>query len=217
MRFLIALAQTFGLLGVVALAFLDSSLLFALPGINDIALISFVVVKKSWLWAIVTVSGATVGSTLGAMLTYRIGHHGGRQLLHKRVPERFLRHILRWTARFGALPVGMAALLPPPCPYAPFVLTAGVVQVPRRRFSLSVALGRGLRYSLEAILAMELGRRLLGHLHRWYWLALRYTAAILLAFAALYLVYYFTRNRRDPAPPVDEEFAPEPEEKKLAG
>lgn len=199
MKLLIGLAHTLGLLGVVALAFFDSSLLWALPGINDIVLISFVASKGTWIWALLAVTGATTGSVFGALMTYRIGHRGGRELLYRRFPSGLLQKVLLWTNRFGALPVGLAAMLPPPCPYAPFVISAGVVQVPRSRFATSVTVGRGIRYLLEAELAMEFGRHVLAHLHSFYWSALKGSALVLVALVAgwaLYRAWNSTRTRK---------------------
>jgi hypothetical protein len=95
--------------------------------------------------------------------------------------------------------VGLAAMLPPPCPYAPFVISAGVIQVPRSRFATSVGVGRGIRYLLEAELAMEFGRHVLAHLHSFYWSALKGSALVLVALVAgwaLYRAWNSTRTRK---------------------
>ncbi len=189
LKVLLSLAHTLGLAGVFGLAFFDSSLLFALPGINDFVLISFVISKDEWIWAVLAAVAATAGSVFGARLTYRIAHRSGAEQLKKRVPAAFRERILGWTARYGALPVGIAALLPPPFPYAPFVLSAGVVDVPSRRFSRSVAIGRGIRYLLEAVLAEEIGRRLLHHTRSYYIIALKDLGLALLVLLSLWLLH----------------------------
>ncbi|MGH9541300.1 MAG: YqaA family protein [Terriglobales bacterium] len=194
-KVLIALAQSLGVAGVFGLAFFDSSLLFALPGMNDLVLILFVASKASWGWALASATMATVGSVLGARLTYRISHKGGAELLKRRMPKAIRDRVLQWTHRYGALPVGIAAVLPPPFPYAPFVISAGVIDVPRRRFSLSVGLGRGIRYFLEAELAMLLGRRLVRHLDAIYWNALKGLAVGIAILIALWLLYRFLHRR----------------------
>lgn len=173
-----------GLVGIFALTLFDGSLLWLLPGINDLALISFVIAKRTLPWAAAAVLLATIGSTLGAMASYRVARRGGSELLRKRFPPRLLRRIEAWTNRLGAIPVGIAAVMPPPCPYAPFVFSAGVMNVPRRRFRAVVFLGRGLRYSLDAALALYLGHHVISELHRFYWAALE-PAVIILAIALL--------------------------------
>ncbi|HVB39664.1 MAG TPA: hypothetical protein VNE83_02105, partial [Terriglobales bacterium] len=57
-------ARSMGLVGVFALTLFDGSLLWLLPGINDIVLISFVVAKHTLGWAVAAVLLATVGSIL---------------------------------------------------------------------------------------------------------------------------------------------------------
>ncbi|MGH9480566.1 MAG: hypothetical protein ACRD1L_00610, partial [Terriglobales bacterium] len=109
----------------------------------------------------------------------RIGHRGGAELLRKRFPPALLRRVEAWTQRLGAIPVGVAAVMPPPFPYAPFVVSAGLMQVPVGRFRFYVAAGRGVRYALDAVLALYLGRHLLNHLHRYYWAALEPTLIII--------------------------------------
>ncbi|MGH9415790.1 MAG: YqaA family protein [Terriglobales bacterium] len=179
-----ALARSLGLVGVFALTLFDGSLLWLLPGINDIVLISFVIAKRTLVWAVVSVLVATLGSILGAMASYRIGCRGGGELLRKRFPPGLLRRVENWTDRLGAIPVGVAAVMPPPFPYAPFVFSAGIMKVPKARFRFSVALGRGLRYTLDAALAMYLGRHLLKNLDSFYWAALE-PALIVLGVAVL--------------------------------
>lgn len=179
-----ALARSMGLVGVFALTLFDGSLLWLLPGINDIVVISFVIAKRTVAWAVIVVAVATIGSILGAMASYRIGHRGGGELLRRRFPPAILRRVEYWTHRLGAIPVGVAAIMPPPFPYAPFVFSAGVLKVPANRFRFSVALGRGVRYGLDAVLALYLGRHLLNHLNRFYWAALE-PALIVLAVGLL--------------------------------
>jgi len=50
------------------------------------------------------------------------------------------------------LTLAVPAVLPPPTPFKIFVLSAGVFGLPRRRFVITVALARGLRYSVWAAL-----------------------------------------------------------------
>jgi len=198
-RILVVLARTLGIVGVFGLAFFDSSLLFAFPGANDLALISFVAAKASWAWAVLAASLATSGSILGALVTFRLGRRGGAELLRRRVPEVLRERLITWTRRYGALPVGLAAILPPPFPYAPFVISAGVMDVPRRRFVLSVAVGRGVRYSLEVALALVLGRRFTRHMEVVYWAALK-VLGVLVVIALLTWLVLRLRTPRGDAP-----------------
>lgn len=195
-HWLIALARTLGLAGVFGLALVDSSLLFALPGLNDLILISFVIVKNDWIWALAAALLATTGSVLGARLTYKFGCRGGGTWLRRRFSRHWQQRVLNWTERYGALPVGVAAVLPPPFPYAAFVISAGVLSIPLHRFSLSVALGRGLRYLIEASLALALGRHLLRHWQLDYVAAFKVLAIAAAAFLLIWVVGHFYRRSR---------------------
>lgn len=197
LKVLIALLQSLGLAGVFGLAFLDSSLLSM--GSNDIALILFVASKASWVWAFGSALVAASGSVLGARVTYGLSRKSGGELLRRRMPGKLRERVLGWTHRYGALPVGIAAVMPPPMPYAPFVISAGVVEVPRSRFTLSVAGGRGVRYLVEAYLAMVLGRHLVRHLDTLYWSALKGVVLALVVLAAAWFVYRFVRRLRQRA------------------
>jgi membrane protein YqaA with SNARE-associated domain len=194
-----ALARSMGLVGLFALTLFDGSLLWLLPGINDILVISLVIAKRTVPWAVAIVIVATAGSLLGATFLYKMVRRGGGGLMRRRFPPVLLARIEYWTRRLGAIPVGVAAVLPPPCPYAPFVLSAGMMQVPLNRFRLSVAIGRGVRYGLEAALALYLGRHLLNHLPEIYWDALQ-PALIVAVFALVLwslLRRHFSRQRED--------------------
>ena len=195
-HWLIGLARTLGLAGIFILTLLDSSFLIAVPGLNDLALLSFVIAKNDWMWAITAAALATIGSVLGSQVTYKVGQRGGSALLRSRFTRHWQQRVMAWTKRYGALPVGLAAVMPPPCPYAPFVITAGMLSIPKARFSISVALGRGARYAIDATLAMLLGRHLLRYWQLDYWAAIKIFAWVAADAAALWLLYHFFLRRR---------------------
>lgn len=194
------LARTWGLVGIFGLTLFDGSLLWLLPGINDIVVISFVIAKRTLGWAVIAVVVATCGSVLGAMASYRIGHRGGANLLRKRFPPKLLARVEEWTNRLGAIPVGVAAVMPPPFPYAPFVVSAGVMNVPKTRFRIFVGMGRGIRYSLEAVLALYVGRHLLHRLDSFYWAALEPALILIAVVLVVWGVYRLQFSRRDSTP-----------------
>jgi uncharacterized membrane protein YdjX (TVP38/TMEM64 family) len=61
--------------------------------------------------------------------------------------------------KYGLLAVAVPALLPPPVPFKPFVLAAGVAGVRPMDFLIAVSIGRGIRYFGEAFLALWYGER----------------------------------------------------------
>ena len=87
----------------------------------------------------------------------------------------------------------MPSILPPPAPFKVFVLLAGVVQIPVWQFVAAIGLGRGFRYTGEALLARWYGQQAITFLDenlRPISLAL---AGVLVVGA---LVYAFFRQRR---------------------
>jgi uncharacterized membrane protein YdjX (TVP38/TMEM64 family) len=57
------------------------------------------------------------------------------------------------------------ALLPPPAPFKIFVLMGGVANIPLTTFIWSIALGRGVRYFGEGVLAVMYGQQALDYIH----------------------------------------------------
>ena len=51
------------------------------------------------------------------------------------------------------------SLLPPPAPFKIFVLLAGVAGISVPQFALAIAIGRGIRYFAEGLLAVWYGDR----------------------------------------------------------
>jgi uncharacterized membrane protein YdjX (TVP38/TMEM64 family) len=51
------------------------------------------------------------------------------------------------------------SLLPPPAPFKVFVLLSGVAGISVQRFALAIAIGRGIRYFGEGLLAVWYGDR----------------------------------------------------------
>jgi uncharacterized membrane protein YdjX (TVP38/TMEM64 family) len=61
--------------------------------------------------------------------------------------------------KYGLLGVLVPSILPPPVPFKVFVLAAGVAKVRPVEFLVAVAIGRGIRYFGEALLALYYGDR----------------------------------------------------------
>jgi LPXTG-motif cell wall-anchored protein len=59
--------------------------------------------------------------------------------------------------RYGLLAILIPSILPPPTPFKIFVLAAGVSKVRKKDFILAVAIGRGIRYFGEGLLAVYYG------------------------------------------------------------
>jgi len=140
--------------GLFVIAFLDSSFL-SLPQINDLLVIWMVVQHPGRMPYYATM--ATLGSIAGCLVMYLLARKGGEVFLRRRFKGKSLDRARGLFERYGFLAVLVPALLPPPAPFKLFVILAGVVDMPAVTFVVAVAVGRGLRYFAEGILAVWYG------------------------------------------------------------
>jgi membrane protein YqaA with SNARE-associated domain len=113
-----------------------------------------------WLYPLL----ATAGSVTGAAATFWVGRKIGEVGLERFVAKPRLDRIRARISRAGAPPavaLAVPAILPPPFPLTPFVLSCGALEVdPRRFFSIFAAM-RLVRFGTEAVLAAIYGRGIL--------------------------------------------------------
>ena len=149
-----AFASSLGGPGLFLVAFLDSSFL-SLPEINDVLVI--LMVSRNEALMPYYAAMATLGSVAGCMVLYGLGRRGGEAVLRRRITGPRLEKMMGLFQRFGVLAIIVPALLPPPAPFKIFILLSGVVRVPWPTFIGAVAVGRGIRYFGEGLLAVRYG------------------------------------------------------------
>jgi membrane protein YqaA with SNARE-associated domain len=135
---------------------LDASLVFFMPFGVD-ALVIYLAARDNslfWLYPIL----ATAGSVLGAATTFWIGHKAGEVGLDRLVPKRHLSRLRSRVRDKGAMALALPAILPPPFPLTPLVVTCGALKVDPRRFFSTFAAMRLIRFSIGAALARIYGR-----------------------------------------------------------
>jgi membrane protein YqaA with SNARE-associated domain len=146
--------------GTFLMGALDSSMLFFLPfGID--ALVIYLAARHEdtfWLYAVL----ATAGSVVGAAFTFWIGRKAGEAGLKRLVSERRLERLRCRVRDGGAIALAVPALLPPPFPLTPFILTCGALAVSPLYFFTTFAGVRLLRFGAEATLAHVYGPGILG-------------------------------------------------------
>ncbi len=151
-----AFAISIGGVGLLVIGFLDSSFL-SFPEINDLLVV--VMVTQHPHRMVYYASMATLGSIGGCLALYFVARKGGERLVKKR----FTGGTVEWGAnlmrKYGAMALLVPALLPPPAPFKIFVLLAGVANVPLSTFIAAIAVGRGVRYFGEGILAVMWGEQ----------------------------------------------------------
>src|SRR5580693_10461556 len=147
-----------GALGFIPLGLIDSSVI-PIPGSMDVLTI-VLAARDPKLWPYYAVM-ATVGSVLGAFVTYRLARKGGEKTLEKRLSPKTMKKVTKIFEQRGFAAIAIPALLPPPMPMVPFVLTAGAMQYSVNKFLLAMTLGRIVRYLVLAYLAARYGRKML--------------------------------------------------------
>lgn len=194
LRKLEAFALGLGAPGLFVLAFLDSSFI-ALPEVVDILIVFMVIEHPEW-WLLYG-GLATAGSVAGCLVLYELARRGGDAFLRKRLKEHHMTRAMALFARYGTLALIVPSLMPPPVPFKPFVLMAGVAGMPRARFIAAITAGRGVRYVGEALLAVMYGRAALTYLQEnTRTVSIVLTVAIALGLAG-YWAYRVLRRRRE--------------------
>jgi len=151
-----AFALALGLPGIFLIAFLDSSFL-SFPEVVDLVIVLAITAERQRI--ILYPLLATLGSTAGSFALYLLGVKGGEAFLRRRMHERHVDRALAVFQRHGLLTIIVPSLLPPPFPFKPFVLAAGVAGIRPIDFLLAVAVGRAMRYYGEGLLAFFYGDR----------------------------------------------------------
>jgi membrane protein YqaA with SNARE-associated domain len=145
--------------GLLALAALDMSMLFFLPFAVDAGVIILTARRPDA--AVLYVGMATAGSLIGGAITFWIGRRAGEHGLERFVSARRLDQIKGRVRRSGAIAFALPAMMPPPFPLTPFVLTCGALAVSKTRFFLTLGIVRLVRFAVEATLAVIYGQRIL--------------------------------------------------------
>jgi membrane protein YqaA with SNARE-associated domain len=142
--------------GLFVMAALDSSLVFFLPLGIDFVVIILVARRPDlfWLYPVLATAGSLVGSAVTFWIGRILGEHGLTRLVR---PSR-LKRVQQRVTQSAALSIGALAVIPPPFPFTAFVLTSGALGVDVRRFFLTLAASRIVRFAIESWLARHYGR-----------------------------------------------------------
>jgi membrane protein YqaA with SNARE-associated domain len=183
---------TLGGPGLILLGLIDSSVI-PVPGSMDAMTIVLSAHQRTW-WPYYAVM-ATVGSVLGAYLTYRLARNRGEKALSDRLSKRNAKKVVTTFERWGFGAIAVPALLPPPMPMVPFVIAAGALQYSQRKFLAAISLGRLVRYGIFAYLGAVYGRKIFAVVLAHGEVALYVTIGVCAAATIIFLVLRFKRKR----------------------
>jgi len=198
--------QRLGGIGLVLLGLIDNSL-FPTPGSMDALTIILSAHQKSW-WPYYAVM-ATLGGLIGGYATYMLGAKGGQEALAKKLHKMKAERIYKLFNRFGFWSLFVPAMLPPPVPFSPFLLTAGAMKYPKKNFFLAVGLGRALRYSALAYLGSMYSRQIFRFFHAYYQRIL-WTVIALAVIGGLAALLWAWRRKRQDKPLIPDAKGPSP-------
>jgi membrane protein DedA with SNARE-associated domain len=178
--------------GLILMGVLDSSVIPTPGGLDALTVVLAASDKESWLYY---AAMAVVGSVIGGYLTYRIGRKGGEEALEQRLSKRKLDRVRRAFEKFGFGTVFLPALMPPPVPLSPFLLGAGALNYPLKKYLVALTLARAIRFTAVAYLASIFGRRVFGFFAEHSTIVLIVFISILVLAAASLTIYLIRRKR----------------------
>lgn len=145
--------KAFGAFGLFGISLVDS-IGVPLPGGPD----SVMILLSANTPALMPVYAlaATAGSAIGCTVLYLAARRAGVAAL-KRVSIEKRNSIENLLGRYDLIAVMVPAVLPPPFPFKPFVLCAGVFKLKTGRFIIAIFIGRAVRFLIEGWLAIRFG------------------------------------------------------------
>jgi membrane protein YqaA with SNARE-associated domain len=147
-----------GGIGLLLLGILDSSFLF-MPLGNDLLIVGLTANhhERMLYYAMM----ATTGSVIGVAITEWASRKGGQAGLEGGNKSRRVAYVERKVKKNAGMAIGVAALMPPPFPFTPFVIVAAALQYPRKKMLSIIAGCRAVRFVGEGWLALIYGRRII--------------------------------------------------------
>jgi membrane protein YqaA with SNARE-associated domain len=179
--------------GLVLLGIADNSII-PLTGSMDVLTLWLAAGHRN-LWPYYAAM-ATAGAVLGGYLTYSLGRKGGKEAIEKKLKKSRADKLFKRFDRWGFSTVAVSALLPPPFPLVPVLLTAGGLQYPPKKFLSALALGRAVRYSLIAGLGSLYASAIMAFFSRYYKTAVLVLVALAVIGGAITLMEYL-RSRHE--------------------
>jgi membrane protein YqaA with SNARE-associated domain len=182
--------------GLILLGIFDNTpFVSAPPGSIDVCVILLAARNPTW-WAYYALM-ATVGEVLGGYFTYRLAEKGGQQTLEKKVGQQRAQSVYKGFEKFGFMTVLGGALLPPPFPFTTVLMTAGVMQYPRKKFLPALIAGRSARFLIGAGLGRIYSSQMIGFFSRHYHSSMIVLISLAIAggvSAAVYFLWYRPRR-----------------------
>jgi membrane protein YqaA with SNARE-associated domain len=180
--------------GLVVLGLVDNSVI-PITGSMDVLCI-WLAARHREPWPYYTFM-ATLGALIGGYITYALARKGGEETLQRKLSKKKEDQVRQKFDRWGFFAVSLPALLPPPFPIVPFLVAAGALEYPRKKFLGALALGRGVRYTIEAFLGFHYGRHVLRFFSKYYAPALGILIGLAVLGSIVTLIECFKHRKRE--------------------
>jgi len=162
-----------GAFGLFFLAILDSSPIPTFGGPDILTAILAASHRNPWYEY---AAMATAGSVIGAYITFRLARHAGAAFLDRKFKKGKVSKFLKLFKKWGTGTLVASAAIPIPTPTSLFFAAAGASDYPVGKFLAVVAISRGFRYSVIALVADLYGRHFVRALRHptqyWGWMLL---------------------------------------------
>jgi membrane protein DedA with SNARE-associated domain len=144
--------------GLLIMGVLDSSFL-VLPLGNDLLVIALTARHHMRLFYYAAM--ATAGSVAGCFILDLVSRRGGEKGLERTLGHKRTEYVKKRVKKSAGWALALAALMPPPFPFSPFVAGAAAFQYPRKRLLSVIAASRFVRFSIDGLLGILFGTRIL--------------------------------------------------------
>ncbi|MGA9772369.1 MAG: VTT domain-containing protein [Blastocatellia bacterium] len=183
-----------GGIGLILMGVLDSSVIPTPGGLDALTIVLAAKEKELWFYY---AAMAVIGSVLGGYLTYRLGRRSGEEALARRISKKRLERVHSAFERWGFGTVFIPSILPPPFPLSPFLLGAGAMNYPLKKYLVALAAGRAIRFTLIAYLASLYGRSMINLFAKHYVEILVGLIALAVIGSLIFVIYRSRRRRKD--------------------
>lgn len=188
----LSFVRHFGGVALVPLAIVDSTII---PTFGSLDLLTAWLAAGNpdlwWYYAVMS----TVGSLIGALITYQMGRKLGEAWIEKKIGAARLKKIKSAIEHHGVGSIFVSTIAPPPFPTPWFFLGAGAFSLSAKKFAGSAVTGRLLRYGLLTMVAAHYGRHFLKYLRH----PMHYLLISLIVTASLIAASIMFAGKRKPA------------------
>jgi membrane protein YqaA with SNARE-associated domain len=182
-----------GGIGLIVLGLIDNSVIPVTGSMDVLTIWLAARHREPWLYYGLM---ATLGAVIGGYITYGLARKGGKEMMERKLSKKKAAQFSKTFARWGFASIVIPALLPPPFPFLPFLLAAGAMQYSRKKFLAALALGRGIRYFLEAYFGFRYGSHILRFFNRYNKPALAVLIGLALIGAVLSVIQYLRMKKK---------------------